>query len=41
VQARQVEVGLVQADDLDALDVRAHEVHDLARDGAIGGEVGR
>ena len=28
VQPVEVEIGLVEADDLDALDVRAHEVHD-------------
>ena len=41
VQAREVEIGLVEADDLDALDVRAHEIHDALGDGAIGLEVGR
>ena len=40
-QPGQVEVGLVEPDDLDALDVRAHDLHHLARGLAVGREVGR
>ena len=40
-QAVEIEVRLVQADDLDALDLRAHPPHDLSRRGAVRLEVGR
>ena len=41
VQARQIEVGLVEAHHLDSIDVRAHEVHHLAGDLPVGRKVGR
>ena len=37
----QVEVGLVEAELLDELDVRAQDLHHRARGGAVGLEVGR
>ncbi len=40
-QAAQVEVGLVQADDLDHVDGGPHDRHHLARGLAVVGEVGR
>ncbi len=40
-QPLDVEVGLVEPDDLHALDVRAHEIHDLPGGLAVGGEVRR
>ena len=41
VQAVEVEVGLVEPDDLDVLDVRAHDAHHPRGDLAVGREVGR
>ena len=40
-QAVEVEVGLVEPDDLHALDVRAHDRHHPRGDLTVGGEVGR
>ena len=40
-QAAEVEVGLVEPDDLDVVDLGAHERHDPPRHGAVGVEVGR
>ncbi len=41
VQAREIQIGLVETDHLDALDVRAHDAHDLRGDLAVGREVRR